>query len=133
VIKYTVSNDNVIGVQNNGAYLAGSDSTSISYKPFGGMSLIPYGNGLTGSITYDNQYRITGITVGAVLNLSYNQYDANGNIKSIQNTLDPTKNKSYDYDALDRLSTATASGIWGSLGWTYDGVGNRQGSIWGQT
>ena len=29
-----------------------------------------------------------------------------------------------DYDSLDRLGTAT--GPWGSLGWTYDGVGNRQ-------
>ncbi len=60
------------------------------------------------------------------MNLSYPTYDANGNITAINNTLDATKNKAFTYDALDRLSTATASGIWGSLAWTYDGVGNRQ-------
>jgi len=126
VITYNLSNDKVISVLNNSAYLAGSAGTSISYKPFGGMSSIPYGNGLTGSISYDNQYRITGITAGAVMSLSYPAYDANGNIMTINNVLDPTKNKTFTYDALDRLSTGTSSGIWGNLGWTYDGVGNRQ-------
>jgi RHS repeat-associated protein len=122
VITYTITNDRAVSVLNNAANLA----TNISYKPFGGMSLLTYGNGLTGSLSYDNQYRITGITAGAVMNLGYSQYDANGNIMAVNNVVDPTKNKSFTYDALDRLSTATSAGIWGSLGWTYDGVGNRQ-------
>jgi len=121
VVTYNYSNDKVIGVLNNAANLA----TNISYKPFGWMNSITYGNGVIGSITYDNQYRVTGITAGTVMNLSYGQYDANGNITSITNNLDATKNKSFTYDALDRLASATASGIWGSLAWTYDGVGNR--------
>jgi len=50
--------------------------------------------------------------------------DNNGNIQAIQDQLDPTKNRSFTYDVLDRLGTA--AGHWGSLGWTYDGVGNRQ-------
>jgi RHS repeat-associated protein len=124
VITYNYTNDKVINVQNNGAYIAGSVNTSISYKPFGGISAIPYGNGVTGSISYDNQYRITGITAGTVMNFSYPTYDANGNIKTINNALDATRNKTFEYDALDRLTGATGS--WGSLGWTYDGVGNRQ-------
>ncbi|HUJ16830.1 MAG TPA: hypothetical protein VL197_02460 [Nitrospirota bacterium] len=89
------------------------------------MSSLTYGNGLNGTIGYENQYRITNITVSAVMNLSYQTYDANGNIKTINDVLDATKNKTFTYDALDRLQTA-ASGIWDSLGWTYDGVGNRQ-------
>jgi RHS repeat-associated protein len=121
VITYTLSNDKVIGVLNNAANLA----TNISYKPFGGISLLTYGNGLAGSTSYDNQYRVTAITAGSVMSLSYPTYDANGNIQAINNTLDPTKNKSFGYDALDRLTSATASGLWGSLSWTYDGVGNR--------
>ena len=100
-------------------------ATSINYKPFGGISSLMYGNGIAGSISYDNQYRVTGITAGSAMNFSYPTYDANGNVMAITNVIDPTKNKSFTYDALDRLSTATASGIWGSLGWTYDGVGNR--------
>ncbi len=58
------------------------------------------------------------------MNLSYASYDSNGNITAINNALDATKNKSFGYDALDRLTSG--SGSWGSLSWTYDGVGNRQ-------
>ena len=122
VITYNYTNDRAVSVLNNAANLA----TDIAYKPFGGMTSIIYGNGLTGSIGYDNQYRISNITTGSVMNLSYSSYDANGNITGITNILNPTKNKAFTYDALDRLDTATSSGIWGSLGWTYDGVGNRQ-------
>ncbi len=122
VITYTVSNDKVTAVLNNAANLA----TNINYKPFGGVSSLTYGNSIVGTIGYDNQYRVTSITAGTVMSLGYPTYDANGNIMAINNALDPTKNKSFTYDALDRLSTATATGIWGSLAWTYDGVGNRQ-------
>ena len=61
-----------MSVLNNAANLA----TNINYKPFGGMSSLTYGNGLTGTIGYDNQYRTTSITAGTVMSLSYNQYDA---------------------------------------------------------
>ena len=121
VITYNFTNDRAVSVLNGAANLA----SNIAYKPFGGMSGITYGNGLSGAVSYDIQYRITGITAGAVMSLSYPTYDNNGNIQTIQDQLDPTKNKSFTYDALDRLSTGTAAGIWGSLGWTYDGVGNR--------
>jgi len=121
VITYNYTNDRAISVLNGAATIA----TNINYKPFGGMSSLTYGNGITGGISYDNQYRVSGITAGTVINLSYPSYDTNGNIQSITNNLDPTKNKTFTYDTLDRLSTAAASGIWGSLGWTYDGVGNR--------
>ena len=105
VITYNVTNDRVTSVLNNAANLA----TNINYKPFGGISSLTYGNGLAGSISYDNQYRVTSITAGAVMNLSYPTYDANGNITAMNNVLDATKNKSFTYDALDRLSSATAS------------------------
>ena len=122
VITYNYTNDRAVSVLNNAANLA----TNIAYKPFGGMTSITYGNGLSGTIGYDNQYRISSITAGAVLSLGYTGYDNNGNITAITNALDASKNKSFTYDNLDRLSTATSTGIWGSLGWTYDGVGNRQ-------
>jgi YD repeat-containing protein len=114
------TNDRAVSVLNNAANLA----TNIAYKPFGGMTSITYGNGIAGTVGYDNQYRITSIAAGAVQNLSYSQYDANGNITGISNTLDATKNKSFTYDTLDRLASGTGS--WGTLSWTYDGVGNRQ-------
>ncbi len=122
VTTYNYSNDKAISVLNGAANLA----SNVNYKPTGPISSLTYGNGIAGSLSYDNQYRITGITSASVMNLSYPTYDANGNIMAINNALDPTKNKAFTYDTLDRLSTATASGIWGSLSWTYDGVGNRQ-------
>jgi RHS repeat-associated protein len=122
VITNNYSNDKAVSVLKGAANIA----TSINYKPFGGVSSLSYGNGIAGSISYDNQYRVTGITAGSAMSLSYPTYDANGNITAINNVLDATKNKSFSYDTLDRLSTATASGLWGSLSWTYDGVGNRQ-------
>ncbi len=122
VITYNYTNDRAVSVLNGAANLA----SSITYKPFGGMNAITYGNGLSGTIGYDNQYRISSITAGAVLNLGYTGYDSNGNITAITDSLDASKNKSFTYDNLDRLWTATSTGIWGSLAWTYDGVGNRQ-------
>ena len=86
------------------------------------MSTLVYGNGIVGTIGYDNQYRISTIQAPGIMNLT-SVSDANGNITAITNNLDATKNKSFTHDALDRL--ATANGPWGSLGWTYDGVGNR--------
>lgn len=122
VITYNYTNDRAVSVLNGAANLA----SNITYKPFGSMNAITYGNGLGGTIGYDNQYRISSITAGAVLSLSYTGYDNNGNITAITDSLDATKNKSFTYDNLDRLWTATSTGIWGNLAWTYDGVGNRQ-------
>jgi RHS repeat-associated protein len=128
VVTYIYTNDRVVSVLNNAAYLA----TSIGYKAFGGMTSITYGNGIAGSIDYDNQYRITSIAAGTVLSLNYSLYDANGNIKTIQNGLESTKSRSFTYDGLDRLDTAISSGIWGgTLDWDYDGVGNRVKEIGG--
>ena len=120
VITYNYTNDRAVSVLNGAATIA----SNITYKPFGGMSSLTYGNGLAGTISYDNQYRVTGITAAGVMNLNYPTYDNNGNIQNIQDMLSPAKNRSFTYDSLDRLGTAT--GAWGSLGWTYDGVGNRQ-------
>lgn len=113
VITYNYTNDRATSVLNGAANLA----TNITYKPFGGMNGITYGNGLASSIGYDTQYRLATLTTGTFQNLTYG-YDFNGNVTSI------TPGKTYTYDALDRLATGTGS--WGSLGWTYDGVGNRQ-------
>ena len=118
VITYSYTNDRAVSVLNNAANLA----TNINYKPFGGVSSPTYGNGIAGTIGYDNQYRVASITAGTVMNLTYAD-DSNGSITGI-NALGATKNKSFSYDALDRLTSGTGS--WGSLGWTYDGVGNRQ-------
>ena len=97
-------------------------ASTMTYKPFGGMTGMTYGNGLNRTLSYDQQYRIEGIQTGAAQDLGY-LFDPNGNITDITNNLDALKNKNYTYDTLNRLTDST--GPWGTLGWTYDNVGNR--------
>jgi len=59
-------------------------ASAITYLPYGGITGLTYGNGLTLNLGYDNQYRISSIVTGSILNLAYG-YDANGNITSITN------------------------------------------------
>ena len=59
------------------------------------MSSITYGNGITGTISYDNQYRLTTHPDRNMsMNLSYGSYDPNGNITSIT-MLDATRTSLY--------------------------------------
>ncbi len=96
---------------------------SVTYTPFGGPTSVAMANGLYENRTYDQQYRLWTLAVSNSLeNLTYG-YEANGNVRTITDNLNPAKNKTYGYDPLDRLTSAI--GTWGSLGWTYDNVGNR--------
>ncbi len=63
-------------------------ATGITYLPFGGITGLTYGNGLTLAQGYDNQYRISSIVLGAILNLTFG-YDPNSNIISILDTVNP--------------------------------------------
>ncbi|ACM22012.1 RHS repeat protein [Geotalea daltonii FRC-32] len=122
VITYNYTNDRVTSMTSTIGGVTTTLAGNIAYKPFGGLASLTYGNALPRTINYDNQYRIASTTTGTIQSLSYG-FDANSNITSITNTLDNTKNKSYSYDALNRLSSAT--GTWGNMLWTYDPVGNR--------
>jgi RHS repeat-associated protein len=64
-------------------------ATGITYLPYGGITGLTYGNGLTLNQGYDNQYRISSIAAGSILNLTYG-YDANGNITSILDGVNPS-------------------------------------------
>ncbi len=93
--------------------------SNTEYLAFGPVKGMTYGNDLTQTLTYDQDYRLSTLTSGSalttVLDLSYD-YDANGNITVIDDS-------SYQYDVLDRLSGST--GDYGSLNYQYDPVGNR--------
>jgi RHS repeat-associated protein len=103
---------------------------SVSYAPFGPLKGLSYGNGIVLSQSYDQRYRLTGLQAGAVLDFAYSR-DGVGNITGITNNLDTTRSQSFGYDALDRVQSAT--GIYGSIGYSYDRVGNRlTGTLNGQ-
>jgi YD repeat-containing protein len=70
-------------------------ASAVSYLPFGGITGLTYGNGLSLSQGYDNQYRISSIVTGSILNLTYG-YDPNGNITSILDTVNPAGGEAFE-------------------------------------
>lgn len=60
-------------------------ASSISYLPYGWITGLTYGNTLSLSHGYDNQYRTSSIVVGSLMNRTYT-YDANGNVASFVDT-----------------------------------------------
>jgi|GEM_PF-872552 len=105
-------------------------ASNIQYLPFGPISSITYGNGQRATLSYDQDYRITGIdtTDGTttVQDLSYT-YDLASNISGITDTLDIARNQTLDYDVLHRLTDA--DGVYGDIDYVYDAVGNRTSRV----
>lgn len=96
--------------------------SGVSYEPFGPVSALTYGNGITDARSLDLDYRPTAITYRATAlswNLGYS-YDAADNVTAIADNV--FGNQSYGYDALNRL--VQASGWYGSGHASYDPVGN---------
>jgi RHS repeat-associated protein len=97
----------------------------VTYLPFGPEKSYTYGNGLTHTLEYSQDYQIDRIQVGGinpVLDYAYNINPAD-NIVGIQNSLDPNRSQSFTYDKASRLTNA--QGIYGEIGYEYDPVGNR--------
>ena len=51
------------------------------------------------------------------------------NLTGIADAVTPANSATFSYSPANRL--ATAAGPWGSLSWTYDGVGNRLTEVLG--
>ncbi len=109
-----------VHVIRNGVSQALADN--VSYEPFGPMTALTYGNGLTESRTYDKAYRLTGIDVPGVMQWSLTD-DANDNITNIADALNSGDSQTFTYDPLNRL--ATAQGSYASQSYHYDLDGNR--------
>ena len=82
--------------------------SNVTYEPYGGIKNWTYGNGLTRQASYDQDYRLIGITAAGVQNLSH-QYNANNWITQINNGLDNNKTTSYNYDLLGQLNLASST------------------------
>lgn len=108
------ANGQVNGVS---AVVAGSPvnlASSIAYLPFGPLNAMTYGNALTFSAAYDQDYNPTNRTVSGIYNHAYDT-DDNGNIIQIGAT-------DYGYDALNRLDEEDSGS---SVTYTYDATSNR--------
>ena len=94
---------------------------NITYKPFGPIQYIKYGNELVENRSLNANYPVENITAGTVLNLSYT-YGPQGNILAVSDNLNPVYGHVVSHDALDRMLT---SSIWyGVYSFEYDETGN---------
>ncbi len=97
-------------------------ASGIVYMPFGPMSHMVLGSGISVDLSYDQSYQLTELAHGSTLDLTYSR-DNDGNVTAITDNLDPNKSKTFGYDDLYRLTSAT--GPFGTISYTYDAVGNR--------
>ena len=115
---------------------AGSATTiapTINYFPFGPLEYISYGNGMTETWFFDLDYRVTGISANLgnisqphVMLLDYT-YDAANNLKTISDLVNGANSQTLGLRdcVLNRVNSAVSgTGGYGTLGWTYDAVGN---------
>jgi len=134
----------VTAVTGSGYAGVSSYVNSLSYRAFGGVKQINYGNSKQLSVQYDNRLRMTNWDVSGVMGWSY-AYDTpsihenTGRVAFANNLYDHTLDRSYDYDQVGRLiaSHTGAEGrghagyaAWGSPdgpyaeNYSYDQLGN---------
>jgi len=121
-------------------------NSSTGYYPFGGIRNVALGNNLTNTAAFNNRLQpcrlnanssgtalgtcTDAIPSGSVQDFSFGFASGtnNGNVASMAATGTQAFNRSYTYDALNRLGAMSApsdpSGCTG-LSWTYDAWGNR--------
>ncbi|RRQ21111.1 hypothetical protein D6C00_03475 [Thiohalobacter thiocyanaticus] len=97
-------------------------ASNIQYTPFGDVSHLVYGNGITLSQGYDIAHRLQSQNVDGTLQMDYSLYDGNGNLQQ-RNELISGQSSTFGYDALNRLDTA--AGSFGQHDYVYDPNGNR--------
>jgi RHS repeat-associated protein len=106
--------------------------SSAAYRPFGPLQSATFGNGLDLQKTFDQDYRLTHILVEDASTstnyLSRGFAHTDGiNLTGITDSVASSRTEAYGYTNANRLQTAT--GLWGSLTWGYDGVGNRASEL----
>jgi len=102
----------------------GGSLSSVVYNTAGFPTSYSRSNTKNPSLSYNSRNLTTAISAGSALSVGYG-YDTRGNTTSMTNSLDTSKNQSFSYDDLSRLTSF--SGAWGSGSLSYDDYGNRTG------
>jgi len=95
---------------------------NLSYLPFGPLAGYDAGGATRVDTAYVMRYRLTGIAAATLLEREYTR-DAVGNVTGIADRLDPDRSRTFGYDDLYRLTSA--AGVYSTISYTYDDVGNR--------
>jgi RHS repeat-associated protein len=102
--------------------------SSITYLPTGLPDVITFANGVTTDQGIDVRNRLSSIVTtgpgGSLVNMGL-RYDDASNVEFWDDNLSVSKSRQFGYDNLNRLTSAISSGLWGTLSFTYDELGNR--------
>ncbi|MEK6528127.1 MAG: RHS repeat-associated core domain-containing protein, partial [Nitrospirota bacterium] len=98
-----------------------------NYNALGQAGTITYANGVSTIYQYySSNNRLYSITTNSpsqgLQNISYS-YDKIGNIKTITDYIDSTRNQTFTYDDIDRLTQAQST-VYGTLTYSYSQIGN---------
>jgi YD repeat-containing protein len=111
-------------------------ASGIAYQPFGPLASLAYGNGLTLTKSYTQDYLLSSLLVKdntsgtTIVNRGYSRTD-NLNLTGIADNVTTGNTESYSYTPSRRLQNG--SGAYGALTDSYDGVGNRTQEVLGST
>jgi RHS repeat-associated protein len=128
-VTYTRASDGLVSGITTKATPTSSVETlasSAAYLPFGPLQSLTYGNGLSLTRTYDQNYWLaqTQVTATGVtrLDLSFGR-NADGQLTGVTDNASSGRGASFGYTDAGRLNAAT--GPWGADAFTYDAAGNR--------
>jgi YD repeat-containing protein len=101
-------------------------ANAVAFQPTGALKQLIYANGAVSDFTLDPRQRPSNVTTtmnaSPIINLT-NQYDNSNNVTAILDAVSGEQNRTFGYDALDRLNTVSMPGISsGSI--VYSGTGN---------
>ena len=131
VITYQRNNEGAVTSVSTKPSASGTTSnvaTSVTYQPFGPLTSLTYGNGLTLTRTYNTNYWLTEIQVKngatALLDLGYQYYD-DGRLGEIDDNAATGRTVYFSLTDSGRLNYA--AGPWGQESYSWDASGNRIG------
>lgn len=100
--------------------------SNVTYMPFGPLSGMTFGNGLTTTRQFDQNYWLSGLTLGATganrLNLAFSR-DLNGRLTGVTDNLATGRAAAFGYTEAGRIQYGV--GPWGVNSYSYDDAGNR--------
>jgi len=125
---------NEVDAINTNASSVSTLASNISYRPFGPLTGLTYGNSLVETRDYDLAYRPISIKIPTVQDWTVNYYD-DGNVESITDALkinNTDYTETFGYDSRGYLnSDQFLSGS--NISYTYDADGNRAQKTIGST